>query len=466
MKKRSIVVLVLMMIFSTYTVNAFIFNDIDNHWAEEAIYQVSFDVPVFSGYPDGTFRPDHSITRAEFVVMINKIINLNGLKSEFSISDADYYDLPVNHWAYKSVQNVHQQMFATKEDALALKTVFPGEFFYPNIPITRLEVALLTHGLTTPPISNSADIHFIDVNAADPHANQLSELAASGIISGYEDGTFRPDNLITRAEAAVLAEKIYHNLSYLKIDRLSIAYPENNRQLGYPVLDIPLNRSQYDELDRKMNNIIATLEYRDIVGFIPFDERDLYDPDPIETLWTLKNQDYQRVLANNFYLMVYDQSINPLRRVELATEALQKYMGMNPSDVNDFLLLAYEIQNEAPDTLFIDALQRHRRSELSRQEKIESTILLSEKLLNQNRLTEAAELYPPLIQSETDIPTLLILIQNDVFISFIDKGTGYALDRLDNYWEQLKEHSRYWFFESEVEEHLTGLAKQIILQSQ
>ncbi|MEN1762277.1 S-layer homology domain-containing protein [Anoxynatronum sibiricum] len=466
MKRWSIIILVLMIISSTCTVNAFIFSDIENHWAEEAIYQVSFDVPVFSGYPDGTFRPDHSITRAEFVVMINKVINLNGLKSESSLSDVEYSDLPVNHWAFKSVQNVHKHRFAAREDVFAFKAVFPDDFFYPNIPITRLEVALLTHGLTTPPISNSKDIHFSDVNADDPYANQLSELVASGIISGYEDGTFRPENLITRAEAAVLAEKIYHNLSYLKEDRLSIAYPENIRPLRYPVFDIPLDRNEYNELDRKMNNVIATLEYRDIVGFIPFDERDLYDPDPIETLWSLKNQDYQRVLANNFYLMVYDQSINPLRRVELATEALQKYMSMNPSDVNNFLLLAYEIQEEAPNTLFIDALQRHRRSELNRQEKIESTILLSEKLLKQNRLTEAAELYPPLIQSETDIRTLLILIQNDVFISFVDKGTDDALDRLENYWEQLKEHSRYWFFESEVEEHLTGLAKQIILQSQ
>jgi len=465
MKKKMIITLIGLVIGLTYQANAFLFTDISGHWAEESIYQVAFDVPVFSGYPDGTFRPDDTISRAEYVTMISKVVEILGLTGQSSTSSATYSDLTPAHWAYQSIQQVHHLMNGNR-DTLTMKMIFDEDLFHPNTPITRLEVVLITHSLTTPPIAVEDNIHFADIQSTDIHANRLHELAANGIISGYEDGTFRPDALLTRAEAAILAGKLFQNLSYLQDNRLEIIYLEESSQSSYPVFDMPKNRNNYSDLDRKMDHVIATLEYRDIVGFIPFDERDLYDPDPIETLWQLKNQDYENVLANNYYLLVYDQSINPLRRVELATEALQRYMQINPIDVQGFLAMAFEVQTEAPNTLFVSALQRHRQSQLERQERIKSTILLSKLLFDQKQFSEAAQLYVPLIENETDIPTLLVLIQNEVYIRFVDQGADRALEQLNTYWEKMKANSRYWFFEPEVEEHLTGLGKQIIIHSQ
>ena len=62
-------------------------NDISGHWAEEVIAQWQ-DKGLISGYEDGSFRPDNQVTRAEFVIMLNKVLGFTQ-KGTVSFSDVD-----------------------------------------------------------------------------------------------------------------------------------------------------------------------------------------------------------------------------------------------------------------------------------------------------------------------------------------------------------------------------------------
>jgi hypothetical protein len=75
------------------------FSDTVGHWAAAAIEQAKA-ARVVSGYEDSTFRPEQTLTRAEAVTMLNK---LSGRDTLF-VSDAKWSDVPAQHWAYRNIQ--------------------------------------------------------------------------------------------------------------------------------------------------------------------------------------------------------------------------------------------------------------------------------------------------------------------------------------------------------------------------
>ncbi|WP_217593316.1 chitobiase/beta-hexosaminidase C-terminal domain-containing protein [Cohnella sp. GbtcB17] len=78
-------------------------SDLKGHWAEKYVNALS-KAGYVKGFPNGTFKPDSSITRAEAVVLINRIV---GTKKS-NMSTAKFKDLPVTHWAYKDIMSVVQ----------------------------------------------------------------------------------------------------------------------------------------------------------------------------------------------------------------------------------------------------------------------------------------------------------------------------------------------------------------------
>ncbi|MCU6790497.1 S-layer homology domain-containing protein [Paenibacillus sp. WQ 127069] len=75
------------------------FSDTSGHWAAAAIVKAKV-AGVVNGYEDGTFRPEQTLTRAEAVTMFNKLAGHDSL----SVSDAKWSDVPANHWAFKNIQ--------------------------------------------------------------------------------------------------------------------------------------------------------------------------------------------------------------------------------------------------------------------------------------------------------------------------------------------------------------------------
>ena len=97
MKKIISLVIVTTLVFSVMSLNVFAvdnkFSDIDGHWAEETIVKFK-DKNIISGYPDGTFKPDNSVTRAEFAKIVTEAFDLQ------TKSVLNYDDVEEESWYY------------------------------------------------------------------------------------------------------------------------------------------------------------------------------------------------------------------------------------------------------------------------------------------------------------------------------------------------------------------------------
>lgn len=174
------------------------FKDVETHWARKSILG-AVSLGLVKGFPDSTFRPENTVTRAEFVTML--------VRAE----DAEVYkDLPASfqdtleHW-------VHSGGFL--ETAVKWGFVKPEDYgdrrFEPDKPITREEIAvLLVRALDKEQDAlnySSAPLQFRDAAEISRAARGHIFVAASkGLITGYEDQTFRPKNTATRAEAVTM----------------------------------------------------------------------------------------------------------------------------------------------------------------------------------------------------------------------------------------------------------------------
>lgn len=185
------IVLSIMICILFFTANTLSYGE--GHWAQDEIdYLLS--KKIVSGYPDGTFKPDRPITRAEFIKIINRITN-NKEKSTVPFKDVNEAD-----WYYNDV-------------AVAIKSGYIEGYgdntFRPNNPITREEAAKIlatVFRLQDGSIRNSA---FVDQEEISPWAQEYVILLHNrGYVSGYGDGTFRPKAPITRAESVKMITNI------------------------------------------------------------------------------------------------------------------------------------------------------------------------------------------------------------------------------------------------------------------
>ena len=151
------------------------------------------------GYPDSTVRPQNGITRAEvatifFRLLTDEIRNANSTKSN------SYSDVAAGAW-YNHAVSTLSAMGIVKGDS-------HGKF-NPNAPITRAEFAAIAASFDDN--ANTTAVDFSDI-ASHWAKNEISAAANNGWINGYTDGTFRPNNKITRAEAMTLVNRVLKRL--------------------------------------------------------------------------------------------------------------------------------------------------------------------------------------------------------------------------------------------------------------
>ena len=155
------------------------------------------------GYPNGTVRPNGSITRAEAAAMLARLLNIEAIgsaaKPQFSDTESSWYNKAINAVVFRGIMKG-----------------YPDGRFRPNAPITRAEFTQMISTIDNKPYGVAP---FADVPGHWAERAIGSEYQAKRI-TGYPDGLFRPDANITRAEAAVILNKIferkYDNLSLLK----------------------------------------------------------------------------------------------------------------------------------------------------------------------------------------------------------------------------------------------------------
>ena|GEM_PF-847767 len=161
--------------------------DIAESWAKAQIQQ-AVDLGIVSGYPDHTFQPDKSITRAEFVQILVKAFKLE------QSGDKVFTDTE-GHWAQAAISTAVANGIASGFDA---------NRFRPNDPITREQIAAMVMHAAKLQASTHAET-FTDYGQISEWAIAgVSALAEHQIIHGYPDGSFKPLKPATRAEAVVI----------------------------------------------------------------------------------------------------------------------------------------------------------------------------------------------------------------------------------------------------------------------
>lgn len=174
-----------------------LFSDIDNHWAKEWIKN-AVGLGFVSGYEDGTFKPDRTITRAEFSTMLNK-----AMKIEIT-ENINFSDVREKEWFYKEIQ---------KSVAAGFFSGYENNTFRPNNPIKREEVAKVVAGaITTGNIDGEGATLLKDYSTIQEWAkDSVNTVYNKGYILGYPDKMYMPSKALTRAEAVKIIFEIVDN---------------------------------------------------------------------------------------------------------------------------------------------------------------------------------------------------------------------------------------------------------------
>ncbi|WP_339289942.1 S-layer homology domain-containing protein [Paenibacillus sp. FSL E2-0201] len=166
-------------------------SDIQGTWAEAQITKW-MEKGLVSGYPDGDFKPDHSITRAELVVLINKSFGF--VKTE----EHSFKDVKASDWYYSGL---------LVANAAGYIQGYSDGSFGPNKKVTRQEFAVIISKLLALSSSDSAN-KFSDTSASPVWSKgAIGSVYDKGIMSGYSDNTFHPESFATRAEAIVILDR-------------------------------------------------------------------------------------------------------------------------------------------------------------------------------------------------------------------------------------------------------------------
>lgn len=151
-----------------------------------------------SGYSDGSFRPDKSITRAEAAQMFYLLAKADGYTPSSGSSKEFFPDVKKSDWYYDAVKYLAD---------IGVASGYPDETFKPNSTITRAEfIAMAMRLIELDAISGTAS--FTDVPKSHWAAGYIAAARDAGYISGYPNGSFGPEKQITRAEAVTILGRI------------------------------------------------------------------------------------------------------------------------------------------------------------------------------------------------------------------------------------------------------------------
>src|SRR5450830_895284 len=148
----------------------------------------------FIGYPDGTFKPDRNVSRAEVAAALTRALGLG-----WSDIKPSYPDVPATHWSSGNIQIM-------KDEGIMIGDV--SGTFRPDAFITRAEAAtLVLRMLKIAPIQNLVASSFKDVPVTNWAVGYIEAMQKNGLITGYPDGTYKPTVNILRSEFAALANR-------------------------------------------------------------------------------------------------------------------------------------------------------------------------------------------------------------------------------------------------------------------
>jgi hypothetical protein len=166
------------------------FKDTRGHWAEASIKELS-DLEIVEGFPDGTFLPNEPVTKEQFVKML-----VTAMEYPLINEVQTFEDVQNTRWSYPYI-----------EAAVGIFLERDVDHFGPTSIITREEMAIMSaKALSLESVEDY--IEFIDSDQINNELGLVGAAAKSEIIIGFNDGTFRPKEPLTRAQASLVINRI------------------------------------------------------------------------------------------------------------------------------------------------------------------------------------------------------------------------------------------------------------------
>lgn len=168
------------------------------------------------GYSDSTVRPSANISRAEVATIFFRLLK-SDIRDGNLTADNEFSDVSDGQWHNKAISTMAK---------LGIVKGRRADRFDPDASITRAEFAAICARFSTRPVENSGSFSDISGHWAE---NEIERAAAFGWISGYPDGTFRPDARITRAEAMTMINRVLCRMPQSESDLLDsmVTWPDN-----------------------------------------------------------------------------------------------------------------------------------------------------------------------------------------------------------------------------------------------
>ena len=152
---------------------------------------------ITTGYPDGTYRPDVLVTRAQMAAFISRAMKLNTSKQ---CSGSPFYDVDSSQWYCPYVEAL--------KDA-GITSGYSDGSYKPNEYVTRAIMAAFIAKALHLNIQPCTTKPFVDVPTNAWYCPYVQAIKNAGITSGYPDGTYRPDVVVTRAIMAAFIDKAF-----------------------------------------------------------------------------------------------------------------------------------------------------------------------------------------------------------------------------------------------------------------
>ena len=153
--------------------------------------------PYINGFPGGTFKPEDDVTREQIAKMVVAALGID----ENTAHAVSYTDVASNRWSYAYIESATECGYLNG---------FGNGIFGPERAMTRAELAtcLVRIAEKMGRVAEGDARVFSDVTGDEWYAEYVAKAAKLGLVNGYEDGSFRPDKSVTRAEAVTMINRM------------------------------------------------------------------------------------------------------------------------------------------------------------------------------------------------------------------------------------------------------------------
>lgn len=159
--------------------------------------KTEYHSPYINGYQDGTFRATSNVTREEVAKMI---ITVLGEEVNDTVLYTSYTDVTKNRWSAPYIERAKKLSYLIGDT---------GGTFRPEDNMTRAELAAcLVRVAETLGAQGEEEVVFSDVSANKWYVDYVTKAGELGLVTGYSDGTFRPENKVTRAETVTMINRM------------------------------------------------------------------------------------------------------------------------------------------------------------------------------------------------------------------------------------------------------------------